>query len=423
MADRDKALVARIVPELRRIFAHPSAPPADPARAFSYGDNGWSLSLEESRDLDDVIRAVASAYPQVHQRTCAREVERFCCEHMQTPGFEQAVPQLLAHIANLGSLRHLVYIQVTGMRLEQAEFPLGPVRFISSTHPDVDDHRLRIKDITGSHPDPVPPNIVLARVELSGDHEFAKDIATQQVQLALDCLQMLSSHKNPATFDGDLGFSLLCCSPIQLVHARSWTYTHVDERWSSCDGCGPFIATADPKLNLPINTKVIKLLAAVGLADFSALLAESNPSSFDARVATAVQWNANAVRERDAARKYLSFYIALEALFVPDDLRSAEAPGYVSPTLPVDEGVAFLLGKTPDARVRISDRIRTLSGKRNMIVHRGFRLIERADLRELAYYAVNSCIQAAKMRSQFRDERSFARWLRRRKFGDFDRPE
>jgi hypothetical protein len=126
---------------------------------------------------------------------------------------------------------------------------------------------------------------------------------------------------------------------------------------------------------------------------------------------------ASAIRERDFTRKYLSFYIALEALFARDDSRTRKSSGYSCPATPVDDGVAFLLGRTVDARVRIASRIRELSRTRNMIVHRGYTSVERNDLLALANFAWNCCSQSLKMRSQFRSENSFGDWCQQQKYG------
>ena len=145
------------------------------------------------------------------------------------------------------------------------------------------------------------------------------------------------------------------------------------------------------------------------------MLAEVCPSAFDDSLLTAITWMANGIRERDLARKYLSFFIALEALFIRDNKATRAADGYQNPIVPIGEGVGWLLGGSGDARRQIAEQIEWLGRTRNKIVHRGFTMIDEADLIQLGSYLWNSCWQAATKRASFRVEDSFQDWLRDQK--------
>lgn len=418
MNRKNKQVAAQIIPVLREVFGEQRSSDS-PGMAFQFGDRGWSLTPEESQSFHGAVLTLATAFPRIHRKTCEHELERFCCEQIPKHGaaFEDAIPEFLGHLSSLGNIENVVYVEISGLRLEVAEVSVGSVRLISSEHPDVDEHRLMIKDINGNYPAPIDPNLPLARVEVCGESQFAKEIATAQAQTALDCLQVLSIQENRAAFGDNFGFVLACSGPMPLICCRRWMFSSLQPTWSYDKSCGPVIATDNPQLNLPINTGTLSKLNARGLVHASELLADPSPSPFDEGLLAALKWIASAIRERDFTRKYLSFHIALEALFARDDSAIRNSSGFASPATPVDDGVAFLLGKTVDSRIRIAQRIRELSRTRNMIVHRGYSSVERNDLLTLAGYSWNCCMQALKMRGQFRDENSFREWCLRQKYG------
>lgn len=418
MNRRHKQLAAQIVPVLREVFAEQRTCDK-PAMTFQFGDRGWSLTPEESRSFHDAVLALATAFPRIHQKTCERELERFCCERIPQHGavFEDGIPDFLLHLDELSGIKNIVYVEVSGLRLEMDDVPVGPVRLISSEHPDVDAHRLKIKDINGNFPTPFDKGLTLARVEVRGEPQFAKDVARTQAQTALDCLQVFSIQENHAAFEDSFGFVLACSEPMPLVSCRRWMFSSLKPTWSSDKACGSVIATDSPQRNLPLNPGTLSKLNDRGLSHVNELLTAPIHSPFDEGLLASLKWIASAIRERDFTRKYLSFHIALEALFARDDSTVRQSSDYARPATSVDDGVAFLLGKTLDARLRIAERIRELSRTRNMIVHRGYSSVERNDLLSLAGYSWNCCTEALKMRRQFRKENSFREWCLHQKYG------
>ncbi len=418
MSNRCNKLAAQIIPIVRKIFAGKSSSDA-PGMKFQFGERGWSLSPEETRLFHNAVRVLADGFPKVHQKTCMRELQRFCCEKIEVNGtaFELAVPGFLGRLEELCHIRNIVYVEISGIRLELPEFEIGPVRIVPSSHRDIDAHRLEIKDANGSSPDPIADGVLLARVEVAGEPNYAGEVGREQAQIALDCLQTMTIQENRAAFDGSFGFVLSCCEPMPLISCRHWMYSDREPTWTSNSACGPYVATTDPRLNLPLNERTIARIQERGFAFVCDLLGEPKPSPFDEGALGAIRWIAAAIRERDLTRKYLAFYIALEALFSRDDWATRKSTGYNSPAVPVDEGIAFLLGSETEERIRIVKRVRELSQTRNMIVHRGYTVVERGDLLSLAGYSWNCCINAIKMRSRFREESSFRQWFLRNRFG------
>ncbi|MBU0715303.1 MAG: hypothetical protein KJ964_08100 [Verrucomicrobia bacterium] len=417
MSKHHHEVADRIIPMIREVFAEKR--PCDKlGMTFQFREKGWSLSPEEAELFHDAVRVLASAFPSVHQKTCSRELERFCCEHIPGHGvaFEAAVPSLLSRLDELGRINNTVYIEISGIRLELPEIDVGPVKIIPSTHCDIDKHRLTIKDINGNYPPPVDAGVLLAMVEVTGEPQFAKEVAQDQAQTALDCLQVLSIQENHAAFENSFGFVLACSEPMPLICCHRWMYSDIEPTWSYDKACGPTIATNNPKLNLPLNQAILAKLQKRGLSFANDLLRESSPSPFDEGVLAAIRWIASAIRERDFTRKYLAFHIAIEALFARDNFAARNSTGYLAPSVPVDEGIAYLLGKDTEARMRIAERSRELSRTRNMIVHRGYTSIERQDLLTIAHYSWHCCVQGLKMRARFREENSFRQWCLQKKF-------
>jgi len=193
-------------------------------------------------------------------------------------------------------------------------------------------------------------------------------------------------------------------------------YSSEQPTWHHDKACGPTIATNNPQHNLSLNQGMLKRLKERGLDAARDLLRAQKLSSFDEGVMAGLRWIAHAIRERDFTQKYLSFYIALEALFARDTTDGRKSYGYIAPAASVDDGVAFLLGTTPEARIRLAARTRELARTRNMIVHRGYTSVERSDLLTIADYSWNCCVQGLKMRTLFQEENSFREWFLRKKY-------
>lgn len=417
MSNRFNKLAAVAIPILREIFAEPRKFET-PGLKFTYGEREWSLSPEEAQQFHHVVKVISATFPLVHQKTCACELQRFCCEHIPSHGapFESSFESLLNKLHKLSTISNIAYVQLSGIRLEVPECEVGNVRIIPGTYPEVDNLRLTIKDINGKHPAPVDPAIVLARVEVTGEPEHALESARDCAQVALDCLQFISIRENHAAFSDSLGFILACSSPVPLVDERKWLYSNDGPTWQSSQGLSEIVATINPQLNLPLNAKMLEVLNERGLSHIHNLLRDPTPSSFDEGVLAAISWIAYSIRERSLTRKYLGFHIALEALFTRDSSTARSSSDYQAPSVAVDEGVAYLLGKDTQTRIKIAERMRELCRTRNMIVHRGYTAVERADLLTLAHFSWNCCQQGLKMRDKFKEDNSFRIWCQNKKF-------
>jgi len=419
MTKKHKKIADQIIPILRDVFVE-ERPCEKFSMHFQFGNQIWKLSEKEAHSFHIAARALSTGFPGVHLNTCIRELQKFCCEEFSENSvvFEAAVPAFLLHLESLLSTVSVVYVEISGIQLQVDEFSLGPVKLISSSHPNVDEHRLRIKDIYGKHPAPVDKNITLAQIEVLGEPKFAQEIACNQIQLALDAMQVLSLCENRSAFSPTAqGFILTCTEPIPCISCRQWKYFTPKPTWVYSKDLVRDFSINNPQIKLPINPETILKFEGRGLFSVRELLSTASPSAFDESIIAALKWISSAIREGDCTRRYLSLYIALEALFVRDNSDIRKSSGYSCPATPTDDGVAFLLGKTMEERVKIACRVRELSRTRNMIVHRGYTDVERNDLLTLVYFSWNCCIQVLKMRNQFQDENSFKEWCLRQKYG------
>ncbi len=417
MAKKNNQLASQIVPLLRQVFSVPSS--GATVMSFSHGDRGWTLNKDEARLFEQAVGILASACPKVHLTTCMRELQRFCCERIQQrdAAFEQHLSDLFTRLDALASVDNVIYLEVSGIQLEYDEWSLGPVRFIHSEHPEIDRLRLGIQDINGEFPPPVDSGLVLARMEVKGEPEYAKHDAVNRVQLALDYLQALTLPENPAGIDGGYGYTLAYAETLPDISCRHWMYSSLEPTWSSGTACAPGFTSNHPKIKCRINASTMGKLEERGLRAVGELLSTSSPQAFDVSLLLALQWLGHAVRERDCTRKFLACYISLEALFTREDSTMRDSPGYSAPAMPVSDGVAFLLGKpTVEARMRIAGRVRELSRTRNRVVHRGYTSVEKNDLLQLAQYAFECCVRALKMRDQLQGEQAFTTWLQAQKY-------
>lgn len=424
MKNAHRKLASQIIPILRDIFGV-SRESDKLGKVFKFGNATWRLTPEESRRFRDAAHAISQAFPNVHFDTCTRELERFCCEKITSHDaqFESLVPALIDHIDQLGATTNVVYIQVSGLKLEQEEFDLGAVKIISSNHPEIDAHRLEVTSADGHHPCPIQADVVLSRVEEIGEPKFAVEASERRAQFAMDCLQVLSIPENPAAFDENpvMGFVLNCSEAIHPVHCKQWVYSESNystgnAQWCEIVSLAPIVGNLAHSRSLPIGPATISKFTQRGLEDIRQLISDANPSPFDEGIIASIRWIASAVREQDFTKKYLSLYIALEALFTVDSTEAKKSSAFISPAISPDDGVAFLLGKDADERIWIANRVRELARTRNMVVHRGFMAIERGDLLWLADFSYRACIEALKMRDQFRAEKSFREWCLRQKY-------
>ncbi|NBV22632.1 MAG: hypothetical protein EBS05_12045 [Proteobacteria bacterium] len=389
-----------------------------------------TLSHAEVEKIEEAAEYLRKVYPRIGRKSILDEIQKVCCRLIPqmtsgsgTAAIAHEVPKLLGSLDVLESQTTTVYVQVAGIDLKLEEWSFGPAKFMHGNHPELEGERSQIRTLDGMEPSPLDPATVVVQMKLAGETDFAKHYAGERIQKVLDCVQFLSLHENRGSWDAkDLThFGLFRSEPIPMVPSMVWSYSSKGPTWTSWHDHSPILC--DGLVKCVVDANMVKEFSKRGGDSLAQLLMETNPSAFDDSLMTSVNWIANGIRERDLARKYLSYFIALEALFIKDNKETRQADGHQSPIVPIGEGVAFLLGKSIDSRRSIKHRIDELAGTRHKIVHRGFTAIDRADLISLGNYSWNACWQCATKRNLFNNDNSFHHWLLERKFGNADLPE
>lgn len=412
---------------LQALSDSPERASQEAARIFSFAGLGeLILSHAEVEKLEEAADLLHEANPRVGRKSIVAELQRACCRlipHMtggiQPSAITAEIPNLLDTLDALENQSTTVYVQVAGVDLKLDEWLFGPAKFLHGTHAEIEAERTQITTIDGLVPVALDPTVVVVQMKLAGETTFAKQHAGERIQQVLDCIQFLSLPENRGSWDADIQhFGLYRSEPIPLVSSKVWSFSSKGPTWTSWHDHSPILATGPVKC--VIDASAVNEFAKRGGPELGQLLMEPCPSAFDDSLSTAVAWIANGIRERDLARKYLSFFIALEALFIRDNKQTRQADGFQSPIVPIGEGVAFLLGQSVETRRLIEKRVVGLASTRNKIVHRGFTTIDRADLIKLGTYSWNCCLQCAIRRKQFNEDNSFQNWLLERKFGNAD---
>lgn len=430
LSKEDYSLASKIAPLLRKCIVEESNPPRDEvSMAFAFNDieSGLGLSQEGAKLLHEIVdEHLARAFPKAGPNTCLNLLQRFCAELIknryaspeQIP-FEGEIPILLNRIRTQETSRNTVFVEVCGLNLQTQEWTFGTVNFMRGNHPCVESERMKIRDKSGNYPEPIPESKTVARIEAVGSRDYAVQFAQAKIQETLDVLQFLSIRDNYSAFrESDFGFSLFCANTIPRVAAGYWCLNTLAPSWCSGSLNGPILSSGvDPKIQCQIDKNATAQFARHGGQQLSEMLSTNLRSLFDNALMSAVSWIAHAIRERHLARKYLALYVALEACFVQDTNEARDNRNTRTRILPVEEGVAFVLGRDVQQRRRLAKRVRDLARTRNLIVHRGYTEIERDDLLTLATYAWACCSELALKRDLFRKEGSFKEWLLERKYG------
>jgi len=422
-------LINALVPIIHAALSgDPDKARAETATQFFFkGTGSLTLSHAEAAKLREASTLISRFFCKVSDRTCDRELKRFCCRFIpdleagvERASIAAALPDLLDRLQSFSEDSTTVYVEVCGLDLQVPEWVFGPARFMKGDHPDIEADYSQIITLDGHKPDPLKAGQIVAQIKVRGEAEYAVDTVVKRVGEVLDIIQFLSLRENPGSWEPDgLCFGLYCCEPIPPISSSIWSLTSRGPTWSSSKGIPPVIVTV-PNVRFVVNDKTDSRFAERAGEHLSSLLVELAPSAFDQNLLTAITWVANAIRERNLARKYLSFYVAVEALFGRDKLEWKESEGFQKPILPIPEGVAFILGRGVDGRRKLSSQMSDLAKTRNRIVHRGYTEIDETDLRLLGSHAWSCCWQAALRREQFRQDDSFHDWLLDRKFGNAD---
>lgn len=424
-----QTLLNALVPLIHdALSGDPEVARTEKAAYFSFADiGGLILSHAEAANLREASALLCREFPKVSSRTCDHELHRFCCRFIPQLGsgverepIARALPEFLDHLQSLSDDSTTVYVEVCGLDLQVPEWFFGPARFLKGDHPDVEADHSQIVTLDGRKPDALKPDQIVAQIKVVGEVEYAGEQSAKRVADVLDVIQFLSLSENPGSWEPDgLCFGLYCCEPIPPISSNTWTLTSRGPTWTSSKGIPPIIVTV-PAVRCILNEETHKRFAERGGIELSSILMEASPSAFDQNLLTGITWVGNAIRERNLARKYLGYYVGIEALFGRDRLDWRETEGFQAPIVPIAEGVAFLLGQDVDDRRRLSMQMNDLAKTRNRIIHRGYTVIDETDLRILGSHAWNCCRVASSKRNEFCNEDSFRDWLLNCKFGNAD---
>jgi len=394
---------------------------------FFKGTGMLTLSHAEAEKLREAAFLISQQFPTVGADTCTRELKRFCCRFIpqlktgvQRASIAAALPELLDCLDSFGQDLTTIYIEVCGLGLQLTEWKFGSARFLRGNHPEIEAEHSQIVTADGHKPKPLRAEQVVAQIKLHGEVKYAQDEAFTRTNQILDTIQFLSLNENPGSWDPDgLCFGLYCCQPIPMITSNSWYFTSRGPTWGELQGVPPIIPTI-AGIKCVINSQTNSQFSERGGKGLNALLSETNRSAFDENLLTAIGWIANAIRERNLARKYLGFYVALEALFSRDKLILRDKNTFQKAIFPIPEAVAFFIGRGCEGRRKLCSEVNDLAKTRNRIAHRGYTDIDEAELRAVGSHAWSCCWQAAERRDQFREDDSFRDWLLNLKFGNAD---
>jgi hypothetical protein len=407
-----------VIPMLRGLFVENASSTQDdePVMSFQHGAREWSLNRQEREEFDKCISALTACFPRVHRKTCAKYLEQFCCENFPDnhEGFEQRFNELQSVIQRENESDAVCLVEVSGLRLHKVRFSIGKTEFILSSSGWVRAARQSIRDIHGEAPDEIPSGIVIAKGPHKGDSNFARESAIEATQLALDALTFLSVPLNSGcVVNHEMGFSLYCGAPRPFTEQRTWVY-YENQLWNDHTEAAKMPHNKFENRGLRLNADNIEKLRKYGLDSVSKLLSEELMSGFDQNLIACMRWIAKAVRDVDPASKFLYLFISLEALFCKD---GGESKSGKSQAFSTREGVAFLLGDTPEQRANYYDRMDGLATLRNRIVHEGFGRIDTQDLVDLLNYVWWCCRKGQDLRDSFRQPNSFSNWAKQVRFG------
>jgi hypothetical protein len=298
-----------------------------------------------------------------------------------------------------------VYVQLSGVELVDEEWSFGPVRLLKGSHHDIKFNRMKIRLKNGSYPQPMPKDVVVAEVSVPGEADYAEAQAVIKTQETADFLQFLSLPENLGCWSPDPEpFIFTCGRPIESPEYLLWRFASHGE-WVERSSILP--SNSFGHSNLSLHEGLRSQYGRRGADELAKLLKEGSPSHFDQSLKTAIRWLAQGIREPDAARKYLSFYIAMESLFTRDNAESRNGEGFQNPIMHVAEAIPLFLGGCSSEKRKINEELKELSRTRNRIVHRGFYEIDYQDLTLLARYAWDACVEAVQRRPLYRCENAF----------------
>lgn len=388
------------------------------------GKGSIGFFANESAIFDELAAILFTGYSKISEKTCEAELKKTFASlfsERRRRNLESLVAvklsELYAKLSLWETHKPIVYFEVSGVSFTDASWTFGPTRFLQGNHPDIEKLRTSITTRDGHTPEPISQGTTVIEVISEGEAEYAKALAKKRAQEAIDALQFLSLPENRDSWEAGIQrFVIQLGAEESFVRQGSWCYSPLGPTWYTNEGILKAPTAQFHQCVLSENNR--KLHQKRGGTELELLLADPNPSSLDTSIKICISWIASAVRESEPSKKYLDFFIALEALFLPDEKSSRDpSSSRLTTILPLPECVAFLTKRRAGERRAIHDSIVQLARIRNRIVHRGSSELHLKDLQRLGIITWNCCVSVLAKRANFKTDGAFRDYLTSLKFG------
>ncbi len=367
--------------------------------------------------IRELVEAVNDRDVVVSERTAENAVQQVILKSLdvinanQNKAFPQRLQESLGDFKKRftsGPVQWDVYLEVVGVRLQNASFLFGHVRFLP---PGPDTMRLLKRSFY---------SILLANKSISKmayarlyrkqlqrhfssgavawiqvkahDAEIARTKAGQILDLALETLNFWSLVVHPR------GLRARAYRPgngTQWVHTFSLSVER-NQRFQidlGSSGSWDFFDLASLSGDQATST---------GLTRFSQILRQTKPNAFEERLIAAVRYAGRASTQEIREESFLQHAIALECLL--GDKETNEI------TYKLATRCAHLIGTTPDKRKEIASDIKKLYGVRSKIVHSGRTDMTDLQLSKLRVY-VRLALIGVLIGKEFEEIKTVEQWI------------
>ncbi len=315
-----------------------------------------------------------------------------------------------------------VLVPVAGLDKRGFPFEIGDVNFIVPDREFIGQLDGRMGEITSSLLNPPDQRAQLHASHRRKLHKYYLEAPLAQVRvLAVDgqasvrmALEAVSLALDVVNFLAD----------TQSVHDRSFAYlvghaAHNPVPVISID------STCQPS-QLEVANGAVGITYAIDPREFrrnadcrswyeraSSLIRERGLNQVADRIVAAMRWAGKARAASQPASALLNYTISLEAL-----LLESSAVGELKERL--GWRVAHLIGKTPDARLRIRSRVGELYGLRSKTVHNGVVDISSEDVASARFYSLNCLARVLELEDLHgaESEKEFLDWFDRTLAGE-----
>ena len=216
-------LINALVPIIHAALSgDPDKARAETATQFFFkGTGSLTLSHAEAAKLREASTLISRFFCKVSDRTCDRELKRFCCRFIpdleagvERASIAAALPDLLDRLQSFSEDSTTVYVEVCGLDLQLPEWIFGPARFMKGDHPDIEADYSQIITLDGHKPDPLNADQIVAQVKVQGEADYAVDTVVKRVGEVLDVIPLVGMIKAA----GSAQFSATV-SRFSLLHA------------------------------------------------------------------------------------------------------------------------------------------------------------------------------------------------------------